>query len=48
MVYIKHSYNREVHTFTGKSPFYTSFGYFPPSPSDISDEQQARVMEDLT
>ena len=29
------SYNRAVHTSTGKSPFETCFGYFPPSPLDV-------------
>jgi hypothetical protein len=36
LVYIQHSYNRAVHTSTGKSPFETCFGYFPPSPLDIA------------
>jgi hypothetical protein len=35
MIYIQHSYNRVVHTSTGKSPFETFFGYFPHSPLDV-------------
>jgi hypothetical protein len=48
MVYIQHSYNRAVHTSTGKSPFETCFGYFPPSPLDIAYGKQGGVREDLT
>ena len=48
LVYIQHSYNRVVHTSTGKSPFDTCFGYFPPTPLDISYGQQGGVREDLT
>ena len=46
MVYIQHSYNRVVDTSIGKSPFETCFGYFPPSPLDISYGQQGGVKED--
>jgi hypothetical protein len=35
LIYIQHSYNRAVHTSTGKSPFETCFGYFPRSPLDF-------------
>jgi hypothetical protein len=35
IVYIQHSYNRELHSSTNKSPFKTCFGYLPPSPFDI-------------
>jgi hypothetical protein len=48
MIYIQHSYNRAVHTSTGKSPFETCFGYFPPSPLDVVYGKQGGVREDLT
>jgi hypothetical protein len=48
MIYIQHSYNREVHTSTSKSHFETCFGYFPPSPLDVAYGKQRGVREDLT
>jgi hypothetical protein len=39
-IYIQHSYNRELHSSTNKSPFETCFGYLPPSPFDIIYGQQ--------
>jgi hypothetical protein len=47
MIYIQHSYNRAIHTSTGKSPFETCFGYFPPSPLDVVYGQQGGVREDI-
>jgi hypothetical protein len=47
MIYIQHSYNKAVHTSTGKSPFETCFGYFLPLPLDVLYRQQG-VGEDLT
>jgi hypothetical protein len=47
LIYIQYSYNRAIHTSTGKSPFETSFGYFPPSPVDVVYGQQGGVREDL-
>jgi hypothetical protein len=47
MICIQHSYNREVHTSTSKSPFETCFGCFPPSPLDVVYGHQGGVMEDL-
>ena len=47
MVYIQHYYNRENYTSTGKSPFETGFGYFPPSPLDITYGKQGGVRETL-
>lgn len=46
MVYIQNSYNITVHTFTGKSPFETCFGYFPPSPLDVAYEQRKDITRD--
>jgi hypothetical protein len=48
LIYIQHYYNREIHTSTGKSPFETCFGYFPPSPLDVVYGKQGGVREDLT
>jgi hypothetical protein len=48
MIYIQHSYNKSVHTSTGKSHFETFFGYFPPSPLDFVYGKQGGVREDLT
>jgi hypothetical protein len=48
LIYIKHSYNRVVQTSTGKSPFETCFGYFPPSPLDFVYGQHIGVSEGLT
>jgi hypothetical protein len=48
LIYIQHSYNREVPVSTGKSPFQTCFGYLPPSPLDVLYGQQGGVREDLT
>ena len=48
MIYIHHSYNKEVHTSTSMSPFETFFGYFPPSPLDVVYGQQGGVREGLT
>jgi hypothetical protein len=47
LICIQYSYNRAVHTSTGKSPLETCFGYFPPSPLDVVYEQQRGVREDL-
>jgi hypothetical protein len=48
MIYIQKYYNISIHTSTGKSPFETCFGYFPPSPLDVVYGQQRGVREDLT
>jgi hypothetical protein len=48
LIYIQHSYKKEVHYYTSKSPFETFLGYFPPSPLDIVYGQQGGVREDLT
>jgi hypothetical protein len=40
LIYIKHSYNRLVHTSTGKPPFETFFGYLTPLPLDVVYGQQ--------
>lgn len=48
LIYIEHSYNRDIHTSTGRSPFETFFGYLLPSPLDISYEKQGGVREVLT
>jgi len=45
MISIQHSYNGSIHTYTGKSPFQTCFGYFPPSPLDDLYGQQGVTME---
>jgi hypothetical protein len=47
LIYTQHSYNRVVHTSTGKSPFETCFGYLPPSPLDFVYGQGGE-REDLT
>jgi hypothetical protein len=47
LIYIQHSYNRAVHTSTGKSPFEAYFGYFPPSPLDVVYGKKEGVREDL-
>jgi hypothetical protein len=47
LIYIQHSYNRSIHTSSGKSPFANCFGYFPPSPFDVVYGQQGGVREDL-
>jgi hypothetical protein len=47
MIYIHHSYNRVVHTYTGKSPFEIFFSNFPPSPFDIVYGQQGGVRENI-
>jgi len=44
MIYIQHSYNKVVHTYTSKSPFETCFGYFSFSPLDVVYGHQG-VME---
>jgi hypothetical protein len=46
-IYVQHSYNIVVHTSTGKSPFKTCFGYFPPFPLDVVYGQQGGVMDDI-
>jgi hypothetical protein len=46
-MYIQHFYNREVHTSSGKSPFETCFGFFPPSPLDVVYGKKGGVREDL-
>jgi hypothetical protein len=48
LIDIQHSYSKLVHTSTGKSPFETFFGYFPPSPLDVVYEQQGGVREQIT
>jgi len=45
MIYIKHSYNRESHTYIDKSPFEACFGYFIPY---VVYGKQGGVREDLT
>jgi len=47
LLYIQHSYNKVVHTSTGNSTFETCFGYFPPSPLDITYGKQGGVREYL-
>lgn len=47
MVYIQHSYNREIHSSTSKSSFDTCFGYFSSTPLDIAYGHQGGVREDL-
>ena len=47
LIYIQHSYNRGVHTSTGKSHFQTYFRDFQPSPLDVVYGQQGGVREDL-
>jgi hypothetical protein len=47
LIYIQHSYNKAVHTSTGKSPFETCFGYFPPSPLDVVYVKKGGVRENL-
>jgi len=47
LVYMQHSYNKAVHTSTGKSPFETCFGYLSPSPLDITYGQQGGVKKDI-
>jgi hypothetical protein len=34
--YVKHAYNRSMHSSTHKSAFETCLGYFPKSPMDFS------------
>jgi hypothetical protein len=48
LIYIQHSYNRAIHTSTGKSPFETCFGYLPLSPLDVVYGHQGGVREDIT
>jgi hypothetical protein len=48
MIYIQHLYNRSIHTSTGKSPFETFFGYFPPSHLDVVHGLEGVVRKDLT
>jgi hypothetical protein len=47
MIYIKQYYNRSIHISTGKSPFETCFGYFPPSLLDVVYGKQGGVREEL-
>jgi hypothetical protein len=47
MIYIQHSYNREVHTSIGKSPFETCFGYLTALPLDVVYGKQGGVKEDI-
>jgi hypothetical protein len=47
LIYIQHSYNRELHTSIDNSPFETCFGYLPPSSLDIVHGQQGGVSEDI-
>jgi hypothetical protein len=47
MIYINHSYNRLVHTFTGESPFETCFGYLWLSPLDVVYGQQGGMREEI-
>jgi hypothetical protein len=47
-IYIHHSYNRKIWTSTGKLPFETCFGYFPPSPLDVVYGQHKTMRENLT
>jgi hypothetical protein len=48
LIYIQYFYNKSFHTSTGKSPFETFFGYFPPSPLYIVYGKQIGMGEDLT
>ena len=48
VIYIQHSYNREVHTSLGNPSFETCFGYLPPSPLDVIYRQQWGVREYIT
>ena len=48
IIYIKNSYNRAIYTSTGKSPFETFFGYFPPSSLDVVYGHQGGVREGIT
>jgi hypothetical protein len=48
MIHIHHSYNREAHISTSKSPFEKKIGYFPPSPLDVVYGEQGGVRENLT
>ena len=36
LAYVKHSYNREIHSSTGHNPFEVYIGYQPLSPIDVS------------
>jgi hypothetical protein len=47
LIYIQHSYNKVVHTFTNKSYFETCFGYFPPY-LDVVYGQQGGVTDGIT
>jgi hypothetical protein len=48
LIYIQHSYNIVVNTSTGKSPFETCFGYFPPSLLGVVYGKHGGVREDIT
>jgi hypothetical protein len=48
MIYIQHSYNREIHTSTSKSPFEKCFRYLSPSCLEVVYGQKGGVREDLT
>jgi hypothetical protein len=48
VIYTQHYCSRVVHTYTGKSPSETFFGYFPPSPLDVIYGHQGGVREDIT
>ena len=41
--YIHNTYNKEKHSSTQKSPFGTSFGYFPPSPIDVYMDRESNT-----
>jgi hypothetical protein len=47
LIYIQHSYNKEVHTSTSKSAFENFFGYLSPSPLDVVYRKQGGVREDI-
>jgi hypothetical protein len=48
LIYIQHSYNKAVHTSTGKSPFETCFEYSSPSPLEVIYGQQGEMTKDIT
>jgi len=47
MIYIQHSYNVAICTSSGRSPFETCFGNFPPSCLDVVYGKEG-VREDIT
>jgi uncharacterized protein YlzI (FlbEa/FlbD family) len=47
LIYIQHSYNKEIHTSTSKPPFAICFECFPPSPLDVVYGKKGVVREDI-